>query len=39
VEREMRVLLQEMAAERKSMEAKFAKLSNVVQELQKDFTA
>ena len=39
VEGEMRELLQEVAAERKSMETKFAQLSTVVLDLQKDFAA
>ena len=33
----MRELLQEVAKERRSMEAKFAQLSTVVQDFQKDF--
>ena len=39
VEEEMRELLQEIAIERKNMETKFSKLSNVLQDLQKDFSA
>lgn len=39
VEEEMRVLLQEVASERKNMEVKFSQLSTVVLDLQKDFTA
>lgn len=37
VEEEMRELLQEVAKERRNMETKFAQLSTVVQDLQKDF--
>ena len=38
VEKEMRELLHEVAKERKSMEAKFLKLSTVMHDLQHDMT-